>query len=282
MASHATQHSQIIISRKLLEDCQNEIIRIRNIMKYLLGVVGDLTKTDFEQKPVLNYFDNYMVKECEQFLKEINDNYNNFRYNHVVQTVLFFVSNKVSGLYCHCIKDRLYCSPKDSLQRLSAQLVVHTILVSLCKALGPILPHLIEEAWQYHPLKEKPFFFSQKIPVLATKNVDPKLMDTILDIKRSVCVIAKNENLRKYSAEIRLNSDLYEKLNELNFQDGVNDSVLCEILELSSVSLNVTDSENWQIELFESKRSRCLRCRKYNVDNNSDKCVRCEKTVVLL
>ncbi|KOB62045.1 Isoleucyl-tRNA synthetase, mitochondrial, partial [Operophtera brumata] len=250
---------------KLLDDCQSEVIRVRNILKYLLGVVSDVKKPLFAQKPVLNYFDAYMVKETEVFLAQINESYNNLRYNNVAQSILYFISNKVSGLYCHCIKDRLYCSQKESNDRISAQLVLHTILVSLFKALGPILPHLIEEAWLHHPLKEKPFYFTEDIPVLTSSSIDVSVMDAILDLKKDVCSLGKNENLKKLNAQIRLNSDLFLILEGLNSSDGVNDSVLCEILEVSSVSLEeVRNGGKWNVSLSQSKNSQCLRCRKYN------------------
>ncbi|XP_045762898.1 isoleucine--tRNA ligase, mitochondrial [Maniola jurtina] len=279
VASHATQHSQIVISKKLLEDCQNEVIRLRNIIKYLLGVINDLEKSNFNQNPTLNYFDQYMVEECHEFDKQIRDYYNNFRYNQVTQSVLFFISNKVSGLYCHCIKDRLYCSEKNSIERLSAQLVIHTILVSICKALGPILPHLVEEVWRYHPLYDKPFYFTKEIPILQTKNIEMSLMDAILNIKKDVCMKTKNETLKKFKLNLRVDSNLYRKLNELNVSDGVNDSVLCEILELSAVNLTDSQGGKREIVLSQSKNGQCLRCRKYNAADNSDKCLRCEKVL---
>ncbi|XP_050355826.1 isoleucine--tRNA ligase, mitochondrial [Nymphalis io] len=282
VASHATQHSQIVISKKLLEECQNEVIRVRSIYRYLLGVTGDMEKADFNNKPNLNYFDQYMIKECNDFLNQINNHYNNFRYNHVAQTILNFISNKVSGLYCHCIKDRLYCSPKGSNERLSAQYVIHTILVSLSKALAPILPHLVEEAWQYHPLYDEPFYFTKEFSVSTSTDIDSSLMDAILDIKKDVNGMLKNENLKKYELHLNVNSELYEKLNELNVTDGVNDSVLCEILELSAVNLFRNGGKKWQIELVQSKKQQCLRCRKYNAMDDSDKCLRCEKAVALL
>lgn len=280
VASHSTQHSQIIISKKLLDDCQTELIRIRNIMKFLLGVVADLKKPHFIQNVPLNYFDSYMVKETEEFLNHINDSYNNFKYNHVAQSILHFISNKISGLYCHCVKDRLYCSQQDSEQRISAQLVVHTILVSLCKTLGPILPHLIEEVWQHHPLYEKPFYFTENVPVLRANDVDTSVMDAILELKREICVLAKNENLKKFHAKIVLNTELYDKIYKLNKSDDVNESVLCEILELSSVNLEVRNGgKDFEIELAQSKNGQCLRCRKYNVIDNNDKCIRCEQVL---
>ncbi|XP_048484182.1 isoleucine--tRNA ligase, mitochondrial [Plutella xylostella] len=282
VASHATQHSQIVISKKLLDDCQAEVIRIRNILKYLLGVISDLEPDLFEEKPLLNYFDQYMVKESYDFLANINDNYNNYRYNQVTKSILYFISNKVSGLYCHCIKDRLYCSPKESNERISAQLTVHTILTVLAKSLGPILPHLVEEAWQYHPLGQDPFFFAQNLPVLAYQNVDSKLMDKVLDIKRDLCVEAKNETLRKLVALVKVNSTLYAELSRLNRTDGINDSVLCEILEVSSVHLEQVDNldKEFEVEISVSQKSQCLRCRKYNALDCSDKCLRCENVLI--
>lgn len=217
-------------------------------------------------------------------MKETNDHYNNFRYNHVAQSILHFISNKVSGLYCHCVKDRLYCSGKNSNDRLSAQLVIHTILVSLCKTLGPILPHLVEEAWLYHPLYEEPFYFTEKIPVLNSNlHFDSNVMDIVLNIKKEVCLLAKNKNLKKFSAQIKLDNNLFERIKALNIQDGVNDSVLCEILELSSVKIDsltaVNSGEEWGVELTESVKGQCLRCRKYNAIDNSDKCLRCESVL---
>lgn len=224
-----------------------------------------------------------MVFQTQEFVKQINEHYNNFRYNHVAQNILYFVSNKVSGLYCHCIKDRLYCSEKDSNERVAALLVLHTILVSLLKTLGPILPHLIEEAWQHHPLKEKPFYFTKNVPVLTSNDFDVSLIDAILEIKKEVCSVARNDNLRKFSADIKLNSDLYGKLKDLNVCDGVNDSVLCEFLELSSVNLVEEISvSRFSVQLSVTKGGQCLRCRKYNAIENSDKCVRCEKVVTSL
>ncbi|CAH4023830.1 unnamed protein product [Pieris brassicae] len=281
VASHGTQHSQIVISKKLLDDCQAEVIRIRNIMKYLLGVINDIDNIDITTN--LNFFDQFMVNECHEFLYQTNEHYNNFRYNHVAQSILYFISNKVSALYCHCVKDRLYCSPKSSKERVSAQLVIHTIMATLCKTLGPILPHLVEEAWKHHPLCQTPFHFSQNLSLLPPNTIEVSLMDDILNIKREICVRTKNENLKKFDLNLKVDPDLYQKLNELNINDGINDSVLCEILELASIELGENkNGGKTEFALSMTKYGQCLRCRKYNVIDNTDKCVRCEKALTLL
>lgn len=223
-----------------------------------------------------------MVAETYKFRKDVEDSYKELRFNNVVQSILYFVSNKVSALYCHCVKDRLYCAPKDSKSREAAQLVAHTILASLCKTVGPILPHLIEEAWQYHPLHEKPYFYTENIPVLSEIAVDTTKMETVLDLKKDICSVTKNENLKMYAVSIKLNPSFFRVLDELNRVDGVDESALCEILEVSAVSLEEDASVGkWEVSVAESRREQCLRCRKYNAADNSDKCLRCEKAVSL-
>ncbi|KAI8433065.1 hypothetical protein MSG28_013923 [Choristoneura fumiferana] len=281
VASHGTQHTQIIVSKQLLDDCQAEVIRLRAILKYLLGVI-DLHPQQFQQKPPLNYLDKYMIAETYKFRSEVKESYKELRFNNAVQSILFFVSNKVSALYCHCVKDRLYCAPKDSKSRLAAQLVAHTILASLCKTIGPILPHLVEEAWQYHPLYEKPYFYTQNIPVLSEISVDTSKMETVLELKKDICAVTKNENLKRYAVNIKLNPNLFCVLDELNKVDDLDESVLCEILEVSAVSLEEDASVGkWEVSVVESRRDQCLRCRKYNAADNTDKCLRCEKAVSL-
>lgn len=64
---------------------------------------------------------------------------------------MHFVTNDVSALYCHLIKDRLYCDEVTSPTRAAAVQVAKEILNILIRTIAPILPHLAEEAWLHHP-----------------------------------------------------------------------------------------------------------------------------------
>jgi len=46
---------------------------------------------------------------------------------------------------------RLYCSHHDNLGRQSAQTVQYYLLEALTKFIAPVVPHLAEEIYQYHP-----------------------------------------------------------------------------------------------------------------------------------
>lgn len=62
-----------------------------------------------------------------------------------------FLTNTVSPVYCHLIKDRLYCDEVESPTRLAAMEVACEILIVLARSIAPIVPHLAEEVWLYHP-----------------------------------------------------------------------------------------------------------------------------------
>jgi isoleucyl-tRNA synthetase len=48
---------------------------------------------------------------------------------------------------------RLYCAPVDAPERRACQFMMSHILETLTRAVAPILPHLAEEVYLYHPCK---------------------------------------------------------------------------------------------------------------------------------
>lgn len=85
------------------------------------------------------------------FSLQIETFYSNYEYHHVCKAVTYFVTNTVSAIYCHLIKDRLYCNSVNSPHRAGAVDVISEILAVLTRSLAPILPHLAEEVWLHHP-----------------------------------------------------------------------------------------------------------------------------------
>lgn len=77
--------------------------------------------------------------------------YNSYEYHNVTKEVLNFVTNDVSAVYCHMIKDRLYCEKVSSPYRAAATDVLNSTLTVLVRSIAPILPFLAEEVWLYYP-----------------------------------------------------------------------------------------------------------------------------------
>ena len=57
----------------------------------------------------------------------------------------------MSAFYLDILKDRVYTSRRDSLERRSAQTVMYLILDSLVKLMAPVLSFTADEVWWYMP-----------------------------------------------------------------------------------------------------------------------------------
>lgn len=84
-------------------------------------------------------------------ISQIQNLYENYLYHHVCKLVMSFLTNTVSPVYCHLIKDRLYCDEVGSPTRQGVMEVTCEILTVLARSVAPIVPHLAEEVWLYHP-----------------------------------------------------------------------------------------------------------------------------------
>lgn len=97
----------IPITKETMNDSQQSINKLRLIIRFLLGSLN-YVKDDHFLRGIkhLRYLDKYMMLELQAFEKEINILYNNFQYNKVCAKILYFITNQISGLYVHSIKDR--------------------------------------------------------------------------------------------------------------------------------------------------------------------------------
>lgn len=153
VAAHATQHSSIIVSYKLLEDGVNNLIKIRSTLKYLLGVVGTANDGIIDDTK-LTHLDKFVLHQLTEFNYNVASCYENFQFNRIVALVNNFVNTELSSYYLHLIKDRLYCGHDAEHQELQ-KILMHCYR-GLCKSLWPIAPFLIEESWSF--LKDAPFY----------------------------------------------------------------------------------------------------------------------------
>lgn len=99
------------------------------------------------------------------------------------------MTNSVSALYYNSIKDRLYCDPEDSLNRICAQYVISAIFLIVVRSVAAIVPHLAEELYEHFPLKEADSFFKTKersIPEEWYSEDVLKVMNHILNYKKHI------------------------------------------------------------------------------------------------
>lgn len=97
----------IPVTKETMNDTKQSIDKLRLIIRFLLGSLNNVKKDYFLHGiNHLRYLDKYIMLELKSFENEINMLYNTFQYNKVCAKLLHFITNQISGLYVHNIKDR--------------------------------------------------------------------------------------------------------------------------------------------------------------------------------
>lgn len=165
VAAHLIGQSPLSVKPHLFEESANAILKIRKVLRYLVGYVEKLESTDAQKShkfsinlKALSPLDTYILNSLAKFDEKAQYLASNHRYPVYINNINKFVSDDLSAFYIDNIKDRLYSSPlqetKESLNVLFAQFCI------LNKVLWPIVPHLVEEVWSYY-CKTDSFFKHQ-------------------------------------------------------------------------------------------------------------------------
>nr|XP_024214444.1 isoleucine--tRNA ligase, mitochondrial isoform X2 [Halyomorpha halys] len=240
VAAHALQHANVPVTKTTLNNSMEAMKKLRNVLKFLLGSVQDLP-TDYNN-PKLCMLDQYMLNRLAEFEEKIVDLYQAYELNKITQVLLNFVTNDVSSLYCHHIKDRLYCDALDSPGRRAAQYILNQILHSLLFSFSPILPVLAEEVYQYHPHNVDQLFYFHKQWRRCQKPQNEELVKSVIEKAMQVKEeLAKNKpvnlNHAQLSCDIIADEDFWYYLNILQDSECSSSSELVELLQTSEVKL---------------------------------------------
>ncbi|XP_048504759.1 isoleucine--tRNA ligase, mitochondrial isoform X2 [Athalia rosae] len=282
VASHGTQHAQIPVTENLLQASASSVQRLRMIFRFLLGALHPYV-CDNSPEPEYHYLDKYLLHQLYHYDKQIELLYNTYQYHQVCRTITYFIANTVSAVYCHLIKDRLYCSSTNSPHRVAVLDIINEMLAVLTRSLAPILPHLAEEVWLHHPdnLASVPLFHSaHKLPEDWNQPQIASVVKDALNINSAVKTIA-TINTWQLDATITLSPTQFSVISVLQNDRKSSTSELCELLQLSSITLEQKDGiEEAHINLHPIEKSLCPRCRRHPEPYPGKVCARCEAVLI--
>jgi isoleucyl-tRNA synthetase len=232
--------------------------KLRNTLKYLLGVLYDFSE------------DKFGLGGCTQLedliindIYDLNQEFNNLTYDFhtFYRKVYDFCDIKLSRFYFDIRKDTIYCdSPLNPVRR--ATLTTLTIVLSnLIKFLAPVMPFTIEE------VRDSINFDISKI--IITKKQELKIswqdiFDLTSTINSKVELLRSSDNIGSTLETVMIFGTKYKNLftfrelddisksSEVFFNDG-------DDLEVKSVKYRVKCSRCWKRkeELYETLCSRC-------------------------
>lgn len=213
------------ISDNILKQLSDAYRRIRNTCRYMLGNFSDFDpKKDcvaYENMPDL---DKYSLHKLNLLIEKVNLAYTSYEFHVIFHSLFNFCTLDMSSFYLDIIKDRLYTSPKDSIERRSAQTVMYYLIDSMTKMMAPILPFTADEVWLHLPEYEgKPE--SVHLASNAEANVDWKdsalaaSWDQIIKIRGEVTKALEEARVKKLIGHpldafvtLSLNEGLYDVL----------------------------------------------------------------------
>nr|CAD7588297.1 unnamed protein product [Timema genevievae] len=285
VSSHATQHATVPVSQSTLQDSKDAVHKLRLVLKFLLGALHDyppLTTREPESGDSFTPLDQYMLHLLWSLNQQIVEMYENYQYNTVCATLVNFVTNQVSAFYCHIIKDRLYCEHESDPRRRDCQTVLFYILETLTGAFAPVVPHLAEEVYLYHPhYTGSRSVFRGGVVVPSPHWNRPHLlqqMNTVLELRRQVNKAAPTPNTWELDAVVFSQGDVFTTLQLFQAEEYSSESQLSEILQVSSVRLsNKPNSAQFQLE--KSRNHLCARCRRYTSLQTDQPCPRCQQVL---
>jgi len=295
--AHEYYKPQIQIGSSILEKFLKRTFELRSILRFIVGNLSDLNAQHLNESLVdyesLLPLDKYMLTCLNKLIASVTDSYDDMNLNKVVTSFENFFLTDLSSFYIKSIRDRLYCEKKNSLERKSSQTTLYYILVKSLVMLGPIMPHLAEEAFCYSILKNdqaNSLFRSE-----LNYSTDPKwnnktiedLFGTIGQMRTQFFELIQSEKSSLYEINLECDSSLYDLLDHFNKSTGSNKWLMecfdCSQLNLTQTESNLDSNKNkFRLnvnKINESEKFVCLRCRKHTSLSQNELCSRCANAI---
>ncbi len=276
----------------ILKQVSEAYRRIRNTARYILGNIHDFDPASHTvaDKDLLE-IDRWALSRLEELVKRVLKSYDAYEFHVLYHAVHNFCAVDMSAFYLDVLKDRLYTSPTDSLQRRSAQTAMYRILEALTRMMAPVLSFTAEEIWGCMPGAREESVHLAEFPALQASLIDQTLEEKyarlravrsdvakVLELARAEKVIGHSLDAR---VELAAEGDLALLLKEEEAQ-------LAALLIVSQV--DVTDNleqartgehlPTLKIRVRKAEGEKCSRCWNYATTVGTDQdhpeiCHRC-------
>jgi len=168
----------IRISQEILTRLSEAYRRIRNTSRYILGNINDFDPArDSVAYADMPEIDRWALHQLELLKEKVLASYGEYEFHVLYHAVNGFCTVEMSAFYLDILKDRVYTSRKDSLERRSAQTVMYRILDTLLRLIAPVLSFTADEAWQYLPGEHEASVHVAAFPKLQPEVKDDKLVE---------------------------------------------------------------------------------------------------------
>jgi isoleucyl-tRNA synthetase len=248
------------IGAKVLDNVANVYRNLRNRLRFLLGLIDDLTPAAIVPRERMEPLDRLALDAFDAFAKEVVDDYHGFRLHDAYLAIQRFDKEDLSAFYGDALKDRLYSSAPNAQRRRSAQSALLEIFRTTCVLLAPILSFTAEEAWQYLPAAlrgEAESVFDLALPRIEA--VAEGALAAWALLKELRAQVAGSEGVRDFQLDARV--EVPEQFRErfIALGDNLREALVVSVLRGIGVAANGAAS----VAVVPAEGEKCQRCWKY-------------------
>ncbi len=264
--------------------------KIRNTWRFILGNLFDFSPdTDAIQREEMEPLDRWALGKAAEVGQRILKAYDEYEYHIIFHAVYNFFTVELSALYLDILKDRLYCSAKNSRLRRSAQTALFHILRNSLVLMAPILPFTTEEAWEAMPkFKEKEESVHLELfPGFREQWLEPGIAqewEDLIGLREKVLKELEKAREQKsignsLEAQVILKVPAAKSMLVQKYRDE-----LCSLLIVSDVILQTGPGEELGVVVDKAPGRKCQRCWNYSTyvgtsSSHPNFCKRCEDVV---
>lgn len=298
--SASDYRDDIRISDNILKQLSDAYRRIRNTCRFILGNLYDFDpEKDRVAYDLMPEIDKFALFRLSELIEKAIRAYDSYEFHTIYHGLYNYCTTDLSAFYLDILKDRLYTSFPESLERRSAQTVMYLILDSITRIMAPILPFTSEDIWKAMPAYKGK---KENVHLALLPAVSKEWKDTILAERWKKIIEARGE-VTKALEEARAKKiighsldasvKIYAQSDLLDILDGYSDE-LKTIFITSNVSLIKKGKPEGAVESREIKGLyilvepapgiKCERCWVYDlsVGTNADEpgiCSRCQEAL---
>lgn len=290
--AHEHHKPQIQIGAQILEKFVKRAFEMRSILRFLVGNLYDFKQTDLVDYDQMWPIDKYILGKLSNLSETVYQNYEDMNLSKSINLVENFLLSQISSFYIKSTKDRLYCEKNDSLERRSAQTAIYHLLVKLLVMIGPVMPHLAEEAFHYSILARnihKCSLFRSELDFKCEqvwKNYQiGEIFELIEILRNQFFEKIQSDNSALYEVILECDPLSYTKLDEIKKKTG-SYNWLTECFGSADVNVNLKKNVTNEISdllinlnVEKVNKLACARCRKYNCDKYRNICSRCQQAL---
>lgn len=286
----------IRLGNETLQRLSDAYRRIRNTARYLLSNLVEFNPaTDLVATGDLLELDRWALSKLSGLVKKVETAYDKYEFHSIYHAVHNFCTIDLSAFYLDILKDRIYTSPKGSIEYRSARTSMYLLLDAITRMIAPVLTFTADEIWQQMPGEREESVHLARFPQLMNNYFDAELekrYDQLQKVRSEVSKILEKARAEKQlgqslEAKIRLQAPasvqpLLEEYREQLANIFIVSQV--ELVDELSEGSDAGQFEGLKLQVLPAEGEKCERCWNFvsSVGTNDEHpsiCARCAEAL---